>query len=542
MSLRFLVIIDHIILIYARKANTKQQNLRAKLVPSIIAFHYEDIMNLFFTPSTDRIQLSALILVSMLIMTGCSTNKATGSHTFTAFMTEKEERKVGAEEHLKIMKEFGGPLKGLRLRAYVKSIGEALAQVSEVPNLPYKFTILNDEKVNAFALPGGYVYITRGLLALAESEAEIAGVLAHEIGHITARHSAQRYSASKATNIGLTIFSVLSSAAGIPRGLGQAVSYGTQAAVQGYSRQQELEADMLGVRYMTRLGYSPDAMSTFFQKMGAHADLEAKEKGKEGIGHNIMSTHPRTSDRIKQAIILAKTKPVANPLIKRTTYLSRVNGLIFGDDPAQGIRKGRFFTHPELRIQFKVPPGFVLFNSPKHVTAIGPNKSEIKFDQVNPELIRQSGTLSKYLLRYRDRNLNLQNVEGIDVNGMKAATGLGRLKTNQGPRDVRLLVIKGEDENVFRLTFITTPKETQKLSEEFRRTTYSFHRLSPTEAQDVRPLKIRLIKVRKGDTVKTLAYKHMPFEKYKREWFQVLNGLNDGARLTVGQQVKIVSE
>jgi len=481
------------------------------------------------------------VLIPILFITSCSTNKATGNQSFTAFMSEEKERSVGAEEHPKIMKEFGGAYGSLLLRTYVNSIGKALAQISEVPNVPYRFTILNDEKVNAFALPGGYVYITRGLLALAENEAEIAGVLAHEIGHITARHTAQRYSASIATNIGLSVLGVLSTAAGVPSGLGQAVSYGAQAAVQGYSRQQEFEADMLGVRYMTRLGYSPDAMSTFFKKMGAHADLEAKEKGKEGVGHNIMSTHPRTTDRIKQAIILAKTKPVANPLIKRKTYLSHIEGIIFGDDPAQGIRNGRLFTHSKLGIQFKVPPGFILFNSPSKVIAIGPNKSQIKFDLATPEFIRQSGTLSQYLQTHWGSNLNLQGIERININGMRAVTGIGKLKTSDGPRDIRLLTIKGRGDKVFRLAFITPPKETQKLSQELRRTTYSFRRLSRVEAKNIHPLKIHLIEVRTGDTVKSLAYQHMPFERYKLEWFQVLNGLDTKDHLVVGQQVKVVS-
>jgi predicted Zn-dependent protease len=165
-----------------------------------------------------------------------------------------------------------------------------------------------------------------------------------------------------------------------------------------------------------------------------------------------MSTHPRTTDRIEQAIILAKAKPVNNPLIKRDTYLSQINGITCGDGPSQGIRKGRLFIHSGLRIQFKVPPRFVLFNSSSQVTAIGPNKPEIKFDQVNPELIRKSGTLSKYLITYPGRNLGLQSVGPIDVNRMNATTGLGRFQTNGGPRDVRLIVIRGEDKNVFLLT------------------------------------------------------------------------------------------
>lgn len=482
-----------------------------------------------------------LVLLPLILLTACSTNKATGGRSFTAFMSEEEERRVGAEEHPKIMKEFGGAHGNLRLRSYINKVGKALSQVSEMPNLPYKFTILNDEKVNAFALPGGYVYITRGLLALAENEAEMAGVLAHEIGHITARHTAQRYSASMAKDIGLTVLSVLSSAAGVPTGLGQAVSFGAQAAVQGYSRKQELEADMIGVRYMTRLGYSPDAMTSFFKKMGAHAELEAKILGNVKVSHNIMSTHPRTTDRIEQAIKLAKTKPVTNPLIKRNAYLARINGMTFGDDPAQGIRKGRFFTHSDLRIQFEVPPNFVLFNSPNQVIAIGPNKSRIIFDMANPEYIRQSGSLRKYLLTHWGSNLDLQDIERVDVNGMRATTGSGRLKTGLGPRDIRLLVIKGAGDKVFRLAFITPPEMTQKLGEAFRRTTYSFRRLSQVEAKDIHPLKVRLTKVRAGDSVKSLS-KHMPFTKYKHEWFRMLNGLSKDDHLTVGQQVKIISD
>ncbi|HIM26208.1 MAG TPA: peptidase M48, partial [Rhodospirillales bacterium] len=147
-----------------------------------------------------------------MFVSACSTNPATGQQSFTAFMSRAEEIRIGAEEHPKIIKEFGGAYKDARLHAYIKRTGLALARKSEVTDLPYTFTILNDDKVNAFALPGGYVYITRGLLALAENEAEMAGVLAHEIGHVTARHSAERYSTAQATNLGLMVLGVLGSA------------------------------------------------------------------------------------------------------------------------------------------------------------------------------------------------------------------------------------------------------------------------------------------------------------------------------------------
>ena len=158
--------------------------------------------------------LPLVLVLPLLALGACSTNPATGKQSFTAFMSEKKEKEVGATEHPKIVKQFGGVYEDINLRLYVAGIGAKLVKFSELPNLKYTFTILNDEKVNAFALPGGYVYVTRGLLAIVADEAEMAGVLAHEIGHITARHSSQRYSATMATNIVLQILGVIGSVAG----------------------------------------------------------------------------------------------------------------------------------------------------------------------------------------------------------------------------------------------------------------------------------------------------------------------------------------
>ena len=455
-------------------------------------------------------------------------------------MSEDEEKQAGAADHPKILKAYGGEYGSPALKFYVNNIGKALAAVSEVPELLYTFTILNDEKVNAFALPGGYVYITRGLLALAENEAEIAGVLAHEIGHITARHGAERRSTAMATQIGLTVLGVIGSAVGVPTGVGQAVSYGAQAAVQGFSREQELEADMLGVRYMTRLGYSPDGLTTFFNKMSTHSILEAKTRGKAGVQHNIMSTHPRTEDRITQAIKLAKTKKIANPIIGRDAYLARIDGLIFGDDPEQGIRNGRTFTHPKLRIQFKVPPGFAMVNSKDKLEAFGPDNSKIIFDMANPESVRQSGGLKNYLVSQWGKNIELKDVEDIDINGMESATGVGVLQTSAGPRVIRLIAIKSDAKSVYRMLFVTLPDKTAKFSTDLQRTTYSFRRLSPSEANSIRPLTIKTVRVRPGDTVASLSQR-MPIETYGREWFQLINSLKPNDQLKVGQTVKIIS-
>ncbi|MCH7864354.1 MAG: M48 family metalloprotease [Proteobacteria bacterium] len=482
------------------------------------------------------------LLPALLVLAACTTNPVTGKQSFTAFMSPEDEKRIGAEEHPKLVKEFGGAYGDAKLRAYVRRIGLKLVRVSEARDMPFTFTILDDDKVNAFALPGGYIYITRGLLALAGDEAEMAGVLAHEIGHVTARHTAERYSATMAANLGLMVLGVISSSAGMPSGVGRLVGLGAQAALSGYSREQELEADMLAVRYLTRAGYSPHAMTSFFHKMQAHAELEAALAGEKDGGerNNIMATHPRTAERISKAIGLANATAVKSPVVGREEFLAQIDGMVFGDDPHQGVRRGRLFTHPDLRIQFKVPPGFVLFNSLHRVIARGPRQSVIIFDMADEKTARETRSLTGYINSWAG-NLGLGRVERIDINGLDAATAATRVSTRDGPRDVRFLAVRGGAERLFRFIFATPPSMTRRLEVELQRTTYSFRRISREEAEAIRPLRIKVVNVDAGDTPKSLAAR-MPFEKFGLRWFEVLNGLDPGQGLEPGRTVKIVTE
>jgi len=482
------------------------------------------------------------------MLTACTVNPATGRQSFTAFMSRADEIEIGREEHPKILKEFGGRYKDRALAVYVDGIGNRLAAVSEENGIPYTFTILNDDKVNAFALPGGYVYITRGLMALAENEAEMAGVLAHEIGHVVARHTAERYSQAMATNIGINLLGILGSAVGAPGGVGNLVSLGAQAILQGYSREQELESDMLAVRYLSRTGYDTNAMTSFFHKMQAHGKIEAALRGekKDADAFNIMSSHPRTVDRINQAIRLARAQPATSPRLGRDEYLRRIDGLMFGDDPEQGIRRGRVFAHPGLRIRYQVPPGFIIANSPSRVVARNSKGAAVVFDMENPKKARGISDLRAYLTQVWGRSIGLRGVEGIDVNGMTAVTGYGRVNFSQGGiRDVRLVAIRGGPNRIFRLLFASPPAQTRGLEEELQRTTYSFRRLSDAEAAATKPLRIRVVPVRPGDTVAALAAK-MPFERLRMEWFLALNGsladLPPEMALTGSRRVKIVGD
>lgn len=487
-----------------------------------------------------RRTLSALALsVPLLFAAGCSTNPATGEQSFTAFMSEEDELRVGAEEHPKILKDMGGEYMDPAIQTYVDWVGEKLAKVSDLPKLKFKFTVLNEPNINAFALPGGYVYITRGLISLAENEAEMAGVLAHEIGHITARHTAQRYSAAMATNIGLLGASILGSVFGVPGDLNRLAGQVGQLYLQAYSREQELEADMLAVRYMSRAGYDPRTLETFFRKMRQHTSITQRVRGRpdEDPADSIMSTHPRTADRIAQAIKLAHVPPSSNPRIGREDYLQRINGMLWGDAPEQGVVKGRAFAHPDLKFRFEVPPGFYLINSPSQVTAHGPDKTVIIFNQLNQKDAAGVRDIQKYVAGWGGGRLG--GVERLRINGSEAATGSARIDTSEGVRDVRLVAIQFAPDRIYRFLFLTQPGATQRRAEDLRRVTYSFRRLSEAETKAISPLRLRVLTVNPGDTPQSLA-NLMPLESFKLDWFMVLNGLTPGAALTAGNKVKVV--
>lgn len=492
-------------------------------------------------PSKTPHFLVASMLVATLVLSGCSTNPATGEQSFTAFMDAEDEKRVGAEEHPKMVEAFGGIYRDPALNAYVTAIGNKLAAQSELPDLNFQFFILNDETVNAFALPGGYVYLSRGLIALAEDESELAGVIGHEIGHVTARHSAQRYSSAMATNIGLTAVSILGSVLGAPSGLGNLASFGAQAALQSYSRSQELEADKLGVRYMTKLGYDPAALGDFFSKLDAHTAIQAKKAGQPKDNFSIMSTHPRTSDRIDQARILAKTETPENAQRKRDFFLSQIDGITFGKDPKEGFMKGDTFIHPDLGFKFDFPPKFKVDNGKSKVEATDDKGTTIVFDMENPKVAIGVKGLDQYIARQWGPSLDIrpQDIEKLTINGLSAATARTPVNTNKGPHEFRMLAIQAANDRLYRFVFLTTPAVTEKMALPLRRTTYSFNLLKPGEASNIRPPQIRIKPVRAGETERSIAAQ-MPFEDYNDDWFKALNmnALSDG--LKQDEKVKVV--
>ncbi len=406
--------------------------------------------------------------------------------------------------------------------------------MTETPNARFTFTIVNSDVVNAFALPGGYVYVSRGLLALANNEAELAGVIAHEIGHVTARHTAQRYNRAVFAQLGAA---VLGAAAG-NRAVSDIANLGVAAYVQGYSRESEFEADQLGIRYMVRAGYDPGAMADFLASLGAEAALATNIAGMEERPPEIslFASHPRTIDRVRRAAETARARQGGDQRLAGDEFLLALDKTLFGDDPEQGLRRGREFIHPGLNFRFKAPLGFALRNKPKAVIARHPNGAAVIFDgdEVGPNL-----AMGRYLTDVWLDGVALRDIDRITINGMAAATGAARIGTRDGPRDLRAVALRFSGETIYRFLILTPPGITASLSEDLRRMTYSFRPLTERELASARPQRIDIYEVKPGDTVDSLAAA-MPYETLKSERLRVLNGLAPDETLQPGRLIKLI--
>jgi predicted Zn-dependent protease len=495
---------------------------------------------------THRTTFTVLTCIVPLIfapLSGCTTNPATGENVFTGGMDSAQEISIGREQHPQIIKAFGGEYGSPELRRYIDSIGQLLARTVERREFKYKFTLLNSGIVNAFALPGGYIYISRGLLTLAENEAEVAGVLAHELGHINALHHGRRQGSETIAGILIAGAGIAANAAGVGGNqIGQLGSAVAQSVLRGYSREHELESDRLALRYMTRAGYDPRAMVDFLKKMRGQSRLEAKRLGQSPDkvdATNYLATHPAPIERVRKASALAGQYRVANPMLARDIYLKKIDGIIYGDDPDQGFIRGRSFVHPKLRFRFEVPDRFQLFNSPTQVRAVGPDGATIIFDSARKP---SDGPVSYYVTNVWGRGTRLSGLETIHIDGLESATATARVSTNDGPRDARLLAIRKDLQTIFRFAFLTKPGQAARWSTPFRRTSHSFRLLTESEASAIKPLRVRTVRVRRGDTVSSLARRMAGEDGFSLDRFLLINGLTKNAHLRPGQIVKIIDE
>ena len=309
------------------------------------------------------------------------------------------------------------------------------------------------------------------------------------------------------------------------------------AYVARYSRDQEFEADGLGVRYLRRAGFDPQAMGDFLASVQAQSQLEAQIAGVKNDGTDIMASHPRTQDRVQAAIRAADTgAPVKDPIEGRDIYLRKIDGIIYGDSPNNGFVRGNRFSHPGLGLGFQAPQDFKLINQPSQVVAKGPQGSAILFSQAEV-----NAAPSDYLRKISVGGAPLGDIQPITVNGMQAATGALRGNTQQGPAELRVVAIRFDAKTLYQFISLAPVQSAQQALNGLQQTVNSFHRLTAQEIAGLRPLRIQVAQVRAGDTVQSLAQRSA-FPDHKLERFLVLNGLQPGAALRPGQLIKLVVE
>ena len=447
---------------------------------------------------------------------------------FAQALTPRQEKQLGTQEHPNIIQEFGGVYEDPKVGGYFALVASRLVRATGQVDIGFRFTLLNSPMVNAFALPGGFVYITRGLVAIAGDEAEIAGVIGHEIGHVVARHTSKRIEQAQRAEQNAALASILGA------GTGRA-----EQQLARFSQNQEHEADVLGVRYMARAGYNPDGLSSFLRNLRAHSQLRAVLAGRPPNSvdeQDMMSSHPRTVDRVNHAVRLAKVARGGWQEKYRSTFLKNINGMVFGDDPEQGIVRGQTFSHGALRFAFNVPKGFHLENKPTEVVAAGPRGSGIMFDRASTPF---QGSVQSYVADVWGRKAGLKDIQSIRINGMDAATGWIQAKTRNGVSTIRLVAIRYDRQNIYRFMFVAPSRLMSQLSYGFRQTTYSFHRISAAELGALRPLHIEVVKLPSSQTISSLAQR-MAVSNHKEAWFRVLNDVDQLRTIPAGRRVKLV--
>ena len=435
---------------------------------------------------------------------------------------------LAREQHPRILATYGGEYSDQKLERMVARVVGSLTLDPENPNQTYQITILNSPNINAFALPGGYLYVTRGLLALANDSAELAAVLAHEMAHVTANHGLQRQQKEAEEVLASQVVNDVLRGDTAAR---VALVRGKLRLAQ-FSRNQELEADAIGIRAIARAGYDPFAAARFLQGMDAYSNARSVT-GAADASLDFLASHPTAPQRIELALRHARQHGAPGSGNRdRDNFLAGLDGMLFGDTPDEGYVRGRTFMHPKLGIAFSVPEGFVIDNSAAAVTAAGPGDIAVRFDAVSidPRL-----SLPDYVRSGWVAGLDASSVRPTTINGNEAATA--RARADQWQFDVTVVKV---GRSVFRL-LTAAPVGSTSLDATAGEVSGSFRSLTRAEAASLKPLRIRIVTVQAGQTMATIAARMEGVDR-KLDMFRLLNGLAPGAALSAGSRVKIVTD
>lgn len=417
------------------------------------------------------------------------------------------------------------------LQEYVEEIGLRLAATSERPELPWSFTVLDDAAVNAFAVPGGFLYVTRGILTHFNSEAELAAVLGHEIGHVTARHSVEQMSRQQLLGGLLVVGAVLSQDVANAADLGAAAIgiFGLQ-----HSRSDEHQADQLGIRYALRDNYDPREAVKVHTMLGRQTEL----RGGRGIP-NWLATHPSSEDRIERIEAQVREIPaetLASARVRPEAYLSMIDGVTFGPDPRQGFFQGERFLHPDLAFEFTFPAGWQTANLPQAVVGQSPDEDAIV------QLTLTSGghreAASEFLSQ---EGVQSRSVDRTEVGGFPATLVSFRAATQQGGSVSGLAAFITYSDRTYQILGYTATSSEERYRDPFRRVIGSFRRLTDRTALAVQPLRVDVQTVSRATTLAALVEDRG--SPIGLEELALANGIDPQTMLSRGDRIKwIVGE
>ena len=481
-----------------------------------------------------RLILLHIFLLSFSI-SGCSVNPVTGSSDLV-LMSEDQEIALGRKGHQEILRKYR-EYNDVELSKYVQKVGEKIAANSHRSDLVYRFTVLDSPEVNAFALPGGYIYVTRGILAYLNSEAELAAVLGHEIGHVTARHSVRQHSAQTFSSIASAI---LAAGAGV-EGVGDAANFLGTALVRGYGREHELEADRLGATYLVRTGYRPEAMLDVIRLLKNQETFEKEiakaENRKPRTYHGLFSTHPDNDTRLQSVIRESRRSVQSTGSIpsRREIYLSQIDGMTYGDSEDQGILRGSSFYHHGLDFSLTFPANWNIKNQTNSIVAWSPKRDGVlvlTMQDINRHISPQA-----FLRRHLNPG-SVKSGEAFTHKGLRAYTALVSVNTPFGKQFARSTVVY---HNKKAFVMVGAGKDVRRLYQYdplFLKMAKSLHQLTEAEKRLSNERKLS-IKTFKGESYSELGASS-GLSHFAESQIRLLNGDYPRGEPEPGSLIKVI--
>ena len=484
--------------------------------------------------------LPLLIAATSVFVSGCGSNPATGGKNVVIGSWEGE-KKTTQKHHQEIVKALG-LYDDQATQEYVQQIGTRLALASDLPNEEFKFFVIDDENINAFTTGCCNVYINRGLLVNLNSEAELAGVIGHEIGHITARHPARRQTRGVAASLGAMAAAILTGS----NAIGQLANIGAQAWMSGYGRENEMEADRLGLKYMVKAGYKPESIGNVFDMFQAGEKFERQRAAAEGreprLYHGVFSSHPSPDQRAVQAAKGAaniKDAPPEGWIERRDEYLNTINGIAYGSSKAQGIVRDNRFYHAEMGITLAFPRGWTIENMRDRLLAFTPKKDALMQVMIDAKPEKQAPR--EFLLSklkgaavLKGEPITTADGEGYTVvtrSGSPIDNGLGPVRWAVVYRNQSAFIFAGASRSA-----LDGVPEVDGL---IRSTAMTLRGLKPSEFPLAEPYRVKVVKATNATQLSDYAA-DMPEDKFKEETLELINAMYPNKRPQPGQLFKIV--